>query len=182
MPETNNNLTQIDEALDIANSTNQNAETTVIPDVVNAIPDTAPNTTVKWGRVATLGAAGAITAAALLGPNAVEGGNQNGDTNFIQDVQDEATEETPQYIPAEEEKKVPVLPGDGVNDVVQRAYGIEAPEDEHQVVENNPAYTEQYQAVVDANGGSEELSPGKLPLPEDFLTQEEIDRMQINQQ
>jgi hypothetical protein len=97
------------------------------------------------------------------------------------DMLDNIPKETPIIYADHDTKKVKVPSGAGVDEVIQRAYGIDVPEGTSQVVQNNPEYAAQYQAVVDANGGSEELRPGKLDLPVDFYTQEEVDQMQANQ-
>lgn len=71
--------------------------------------------------------------------------------------------------------QVKVRPGEGVNDVIERVYGEEAPEGVNQVVENNPAYDAQFNAIVDQNDGSDELRQGQvLHLPKDFYTEEEL--------
>lgn len=142
-------------------------------------PNRHPTLT-RRGRIAAGAGAVIFTLGSAAGINALA--NSGDDNPTRPDKTHDIPEEGPDFFATHDTKNVKVRPGDGVDQVVQRAYGIEAPEGTNQVVQNNPAYAEQYQAVVDANNGSDELSPGKLPVPEDFLTQEEIDRMQVNQQ
>ena len=94
----------------------------------------------------------------------------------------EQTDVRPVIYADHDTKRVKVRSGEGVDDVIQRVYGIDAPEGTNQVVQNDPAYPAEYQAILDQNGGSEELRQGQwLEIPKEFYTQEEVNQMQVNQ-
>jgi hypothetical protein len=140
----------------------------------------SPAETIKLtrrGKVAAAIAGAGLTAGALMGLNAIA---DSSDSRPQHDNVHRTTDEMPPYIGDADTKEVKVKPGDGVDRVIQRAYGIEAPDGTNPVVQNNPAYEQEYAAIVEANNGSEELTPGTLPVPKEFYSQEQIQQMQEN--
>ncbi len=86
------------------------------------------------------------------------------------DLDQDGKNQLPVTYVSDETIKVAVKQGEGVNDVIQRVYGIDAPEGTNQVVENNPTYSAEFNTIVEQNGGETMLHAGSvLELPKDIF-------------
>lgn len=117
----------------------------------------------RRGKIAAAVAGIALTGGAIFGLSH-EGADQPSKETGV--------EQTP-LVPSEETRTVTVKQGEGVDDIVQRVYGIDAPDGMNQVVQNNPEYQEQVAGIEQAMGDDDVLQTGeKLELPVDYVPAE----------
>ncbi len=64
--------------------------------------------------------------------------------------------------------EVTVKAGEGVNDLIQRVYGINAPEGTNQTVENNPCYQDEYNQILEQAGSDTLMNGMVLNLPTSY--------------
>ena len=139
-----------------------------VPDITSlSNPNTHDSMRLTRLGKATVAVAGVGLAALTMGGlNTVYGGSEPENTKPV-------TPEVAQCFAAHSDEKpttieIEVQNGEGEEDIVQRVYGINAPEGSNQVVQNNPCYKDEVRAIRDQLSGNM-LHPGDvLNLPTEY--------------
>ncbi len=120
----------------------------------------------RRGKVALIGAA------ALAAVGLALGAAKGIDSASTEQAPIEQTEIEKCFAAASDEKpttiEVTVEAGEGVNDVIQRVYGINAPEGTNQTVENNPCYQDEYNQILEQAGSDTLMNGMVLNLPTSY--------------